>query len=300
MTCINIWGETVVYDELTIIERQNDSQFCELLNEVRCGEVSDKAITILKERVISVSAVEKFNKLVKAGQSPVCLFSKREPCQRMNTEMLNSLESKTVGIVCCDEVDETTSPQKWSKKAAEKLEKLNKDSNLTAGLEAVFYLAVGARVMLRRNINTTNGLVNGACGTVTAVGKKAVAVKFDHDEKEHAVEKVKSRFFVMKNFSVYRKQFPLVLAYAVTIHNSQGLSLDCAILDMSDNVFSPGMAYVALSRVRTLSGVHLIEFDQDSIFVCSKSLQVLLLLLLLLLILFVLYYRSSFSNRAKR
>ena len=57
------------------------------------------------------------------------------------------------------------------------------------------------------------------------------------------------------------------------IHKSQGLSLDCAILDLSDNVFSPGMAYVALSRVRTLSGVQLIEFDQDSIFVCSKSLQ---------------------------
>ena len=69
MTCVNIWGETVVYDELTIIERQKDSQFCELLNEVRCGEVSDKTVAILKERVISVSAVEKFNELVKAGQS---------------------------------------------------------------------------------------------------------------------------------------------------------------------------------------------------------------------------------------
>ena len=161
-------------------------------------------------------------------------------------------------------LDETTGPQKWSKKAAEKLEKLNKDSNLTAGLEAVLYLAVGARVMLRRNIDTTNGLANGACGTVTAVGKKAVTVKFDHDEKEHAVEKVKSRFFVMKNFSVYRKQFPLILAYAVTIHKSQGLSLDCAILDLSDNVFSPGIH-------SALACTH--EFDQDSIFVCSKSLQ---------------------------
>ena len=65
----------------------------------------------------------------------------------------------------------------------------------------------------------------------TAVGKKAVTVKFDHDKKEHAVEKVKRRFFVMKYISVYRKQFPLVLAYPVT---SQGLSLDCAILDAQE------------------------------------------------------------------
>ena len=63
-----------MYDELTIIERQKDSQFCELLNEVRCGEVSDKTVAILKERVISVSAVEKFNELVKAGQSPVIML----------------------------------------------------------------------------------------------------------------------------------------------------------------------------------------------------------------------------------
>ena len=57
----------------------------------------------------------------------------------------------------------------------------------------------------------------------------------------------------------------LILAFAVTIHKSQGLSLDNAIIDLSDRVFSPGMAYVALSRVRTLSGVHLPAFQPSSI-----------------------------------
>jgi len=79
----------------------------------------------------------------------------------------------------------------------------------------------------------------------------------------------------MKNFYVYRKQFPLILAYAVTIHKCQGLSLDCAILDLSDQVFSAGMAYVALSRVRSLSGVLLAAFDPKSIMVsvaCLKKL----------------------------
>ena len=78
---------------------------------------------------------------------------------------------------------------------------------------------------------------------------------------------------VMKNFYVYRKQFPLILAYAVTIHKCQGLSLDCAIVDLSDQVFSEGMAYVALSRVRSLDGLFLTAFDPKSIIVSVKSLE---------------------------
>ena len=84
---------------------------------------------------------------------------------------------------------------------------------------------------------------------------------------------VKSRFMVMKNFSVYRKQFPLILAYAVTIHKCQGLSLDCAIVDLSDEVFSAGMAYVALSRVRSLSGLYLSAFSPKSLFVSTTCLR---------------------------
>ena len=80
---------------------------------------------------------------------------------------------------------------------------------------------------------------------------------------------VESKFMVMKNYYVYRKQFPLILAYAITIHKCQGLSLDCAIIDLS--VFSDGMAYVALSRVRSLSGLHLIAFHPSSIMVSIKE-----------------------------
>ena len=69
----------------------------------------------------------------------------------------------------------------------------------------------------------------------------------------------------MKNYFVYREQFPLILAYAVTIHQCQGLSLDCAIIDSSSKVFADGMAYVALSRVKSLLGLHLIALDKDSI-----------------------------------
>ena len=126
---------------------------------------------------------------------------------------------------------------------------------MTAGLEAKLCLAVGARVMLRRNLDTKAGLVNGAIGTVLSIASNHVTVQFDHVSTPYDVERVKSKFMVMKNFCVYCKQFPLILTYAVTIHKYQGLSLDCAIVDLSDQVFSERMAYVALSRVRTIEGL---------------------------------------------
>ena len=61
----------------------------------------------------------------------------------------------------------------------------------------------------------------------------------------------------MKNMYIHRKKYPLILAFAITIHKCQGLSLDTAIIDLSQEVFGDGMAYVALSHVRTLSGLHL-------------------------------------------
>ena len=75
--------------------------------------------------------------------------------------MLNALDTKHECFPCVDEIDETTSACIWTNKAANALNKVNKDCNLTAGLEAKLTFAIGARVMLCRNIDTKNGLVNG-------------------------------------------------------------------------------------------------------------------------------------------
>ena len=105
-----------------------------------------------------------------------------------------------------------------------------------------------------------------ALGTVKSIGVHCIHVMLDHNPaKECHIKRVRSKFQVIQKCFVYRKQFPLILAFAVTIHKCQGMSLDCAIIDHSSDVFATGMAYVALSRVRTLEGLHLVAFDLKSI-----------------------------------
>ena len=128
--------------------------------------------------------------------------------------------------------------------------------------------------MLRRNLDIAQGLVNGALGTVAAITKEYIQVTFDHTSNlPFKIDRIRSKFQILCRFYVHRKQFPLILAFAVTIHKCQGLSLDCAIVDLSSSVFATGVAYVAISRVRTLAGLHFLAFDPRSIKVSTECVQ---------------------------
>ena len=146
-TAVNIWKDSVIYDELTINERQkSDAAFVTMLDCVRRGCPTDEAIATLEQCVIGVPEAEKFNELHQSGQAPVCLFPTRAMCKTFSNEMLKQLTTKVHELVCTDAVDQT-STKKWNKKAPEQLEKLNNDCSRTAGLEAKLLMAVGARVM---------------------------------------------------------------------------------------------------------------------------------------------------------
>ena len=133
---------------------------------------------------------------------------------------------------------------KWTKKASDHLEKLNSDCNVTTGLEAKLLLAVGHETCCITTLTPRKDWSVVYC----TLDLKCVSVHFDHFSEPYKVEtQCRVDLWSWKN---YRQYFPLILVYAVTIHKCQDLSLDCAIVDMSDRVFSAGMAYVALSRVR--------------------------------------------------
>ena len=81
VTSVIIWRDSVIYDELTINERQkSDAEFAKMLDCVRRGCPADETISMLKQRVIDGSVADKFNELSQGIQTPVCLFPTRKAC----------------------------------------------------------------------------------------------------------------------------------------------------------------------------------------------------------------------------
>ena len=153
-----------------------------MFNSVRVGGLTEEIIDTLKGRVIDIHIAGKFQEMQSLDMPPVCLFPTRKHCDGVNEQMVSLLDSDVHVIACTDKVDERRTTTKWQEKAAKQLEKLNKDCSNTAGLEAIFKVAVGARDMLRRNIALKQGLVNRAIGTVLTVLPGRISIKFDNLE----------------------------------------------------------------------------------------------------------------------
>ena len=135
-------------------------------------------------------------------------------------------------------------------------------------MEEILTLAIGAKVMLRRNLNPEIGLLNGSVGTVIGFVEGRfdkygrVLVNFEINGGTLVeIRRCSSEFETSEGSFKIRYQFPLQLANAVTIHRAQGLTMNQVLLDLSDSGFQlPAMTYVGLSRVKSLEGLHLIDF----------------------------------------
>jgi uracil-DNA glycosylase len=133
------------------------------------------------------------------------------------------------------------------------VEKLDQDAAYQSTLE----LRLGAQVMLLTNTDINAGLVNGSRGVIVGFNKYPL-VKFKRGEPR-LIEPF--TWFSHEMPHVGRNQIPLRIAYAITIHKSQGASIDSAIVDIGKSTFEYGQAYVALSRVRSLEGLHVFALD---------------------------------------
>ena len=155
----------------------------------------------------------------------------------------------------------------------------------TGGLISELCLAVGAKVMLTVNVDVSDGLVNGARGTVIKsngnvnlvlvnfnnprVGVTAIQKSHYRQQHPHAVpiSRHETTFRIGRNKTaeLSRTQFPLVLSWATTIHKVQGLTLDKIVVDMKGGRFTAGQEYVAFSSVKSLDTLFIKNFDSKSI-----------------------------------
>lgn len=128
----------------------------------------------------------------------------------------------------------------------------------------VLPLKIGARVMCTKN-NPREGYVNGTLGTVIAFDRSTGYPVIETRGGDH-ITMEPMEWMVEENGKIRAKiiQVPLRLAWAITIHKSQGMSMDEAVIDLG-SAFTYGQGYVALSRVRTLKGIQLIGFNQTAL-----------------------------------
>jgi len=121
-------------------------------------------------------------------------------------------------------------------------------------------LSVGAQVILLKNLDVHVGLVNGSRGVVTELKEGEGPVVLFFNGVSMTMERAEFSFEVAGKVVATRWQIPLALAWAISIHKSQGMSIDKLYVDLR-GVFEYGQAYVALSRARTLEGLKLAKFD---------------------------------------
>ncbi|KER22671.1 hypothetical protein T265_09294 [Opisthorchis viverrini] len=247
--------------------QSDDPELARVLSVTREGRCPDWARQLLMSRCHSSS--DDKNSVRKGGLVATRLCTHRNDAEAWNMQMLASLPGNAKVFRAKD-----SSPAS------------SKRLDLICPAPRALHLKVGAQVMLLRNLDTNRGLVNGARGVVERLGGdgEPPQVRFflkrlgSGSEKDHTVlhtvqyERWNLRVDGTGHVDAYRRQLPLNLAWAVSVHKSQGITLDTAELALS-KVFECGQAYVALSRCRTLSGLRLLDWRPEVIQANPKVVQ---------------------------
>ncbi len=223
---------------LTRVRRQEDAKFIEALGWIRDGSNQKAALSYFNQNCLKSHT---------DLNTPLWLVATNAAAHSINSKRLAGLAGETTTYDA--KISGETPASKWRLAAPERLE-----------------LKAGAKVVFLRN-NKPKGWINGDTGVVIFLGSDTVVVKSDisgealevgrmsweryayiYDEKTQTIDKEEIGAF---------EQFPLTLGWALTIHKSQGMTLENAVIDLGGGAFSDGQTYVALSRCRRVSGMRL-------------------------------------------
>ena len=230
-----------LYIELSKIFRQTDDTFISVLNNLRNNQISQQDIQTLNQYV-------KPDFDLKENKGYITLTTHNNKADAMNAQALQDLAGKLV--VYSPEITGDFPDKIFP-------------------LEQELKLKVGAQVMFVKNdLSFDKHYFNGKMGVIKSLGSQEILVHFPEENKTIEVEKYEWQNIRYKVDEATKEieeevlgtfvHYPIKLAWAITVHKSQGLTFDKAALDVSQ-VFLPGQAYVALSRLRSLEGLILLS-----------------------------------------
>jgi len=264
------WKSTFDYEiELKTIFRQRDPLYAKILNQIRVGRITKKSFDELQKYINRTQPEEQ---LVK----PTLLYPTKKFVEKLNKTSLEGLkmeeknyELRIVSPVLLElsseqkQIASNFTEQEREKETAMLMNCFNGEQNLV--------LKEGAQVMCVVNLEMEGPIpiCNGSQGIIKEFDKVDgyPIVLFNNGIER----KITTHIWKSETIpDVAIEQVPLILAWALTIHKSQGTTLDLAEIDVGNRVFECGQTYVALSRVKSLEGLYLKSFDPFKIKINSK------------------------------
>ena len=218
---------------------QNDPVFKNILDRLRWGICRDEDLDILNELK---------NTTFTDGIIPTRLFSLNKDVDEINNFELSNLDSPMFTYT----IKYSTNPYKLK-------ESLQYVSSLK--IPEILKLCVGAQVIVTRNVDIDFGIVNGTRGVITKLTNEHVIIKLlNNNEYTITFFQVTCDDQPLIEF----KYIPLKLGWAVSIHSSQGMTLDSLEIDLGSSIFTEGQAYTGLSRARSLSSIKIVKLQKRS------------------------------------
>ncbi len=261
-----LWQKFTMVQLTENCRQSQDVRYGSVLNRIRTNDHTHDDLVYLAGRVCGSGHERGPDCELNPNRTVLC--SKHEHKDKVNMSMLNSLCGETVTLRSTD-VDNSGAPLNRGQ--------LRAVESMRGVPPAELKLKVGARVVVTRNLDVSQGIVNGTIGTVENILPSLITVRRSKDNDLMCVQPVKHRV-KLKGSSciVVREQFPLILAWAVTVHRVQGMTLSTDVSVYLDSTFfANGQAYVALSRVKRYTQLHLLTYDPVNAIKVSDSVRVL-------------------------
>lgn len=239
--------------------RQGNIEFFRFLSIVRIGPKSDAEKRFVQDILLRRDFRARGQVDYLSEDSHLtCLLARQDQVDAINNYFVSLHLQEVIRIKAIDNVQSSSNLQR-------------DDLEDSTGFLAELVLWIGARVMITSNISVARGLVNGAIARVCRVDLNAEEISVDLESQPGVVQKVRPESRESKRRGYARNQFPLRLAYAITIHKAQGLTLPKVAFDLH-GIFCSGQAYVAMSRVKRLEDLFTasVPYDIAGVFPSSK------------------------------